>query len=186
MSFLSPLSLAWLGLLVPLVLLYVLKRRREARVVGSTLLWELAQRDMRAERPWQRLVPHLSLLLQALVLVLGALALARPTGGTTVPAGARVTVVVDTSASMAAREEEGTRMDLARAALRAIARELPPGGELSIVEAAAEPNVVVSATADPVRLETAIAALAVRGGAAALEAAVALAAERLHDAPERS
>lgn len=186
MSFLSPASLAWLGLLVPLVLLYVLKRRRQARVVGSTLLWELAQRDMRAERPWQRLVPHLSLLLQALVLILGAIALARPTGGTTVPAGARVTVVVDTSASMAAREETGTRMDAAREALRTIARELPPGGELSIVEAASEPNVVLSATADPVRLEAAIAGLVVRGGTAAIEAAVAVAAERLEDAPSGS
>ena len=47
-ALLSPISLAWLGLLVPLVLLYVLKRRRETRVVGSTLLWELALRDMRA------------------------------------------------------------------------------------------------------------------------------------------
>lgn len=186
MSFLSPASLAWLGLLAPLILLYVLKRRREARVVGSTLLWELAQRDMRAERPWQRLVPHLSLLLQALVLILGAVALARPTGGTSVPAGARVTVVVDTSASMAAREDDGTRMDLARAALRTIARELPPGGELSILEAASEPNVVVPWTADPVRLETAIAALEVRGGSASLETAVALAAERLRDAPSGS
>ena len=72
MGLLSPLSLLWLGLLVPLVLLYVLKRRRERKVVGSTLLWEAAVRDLRAERPWQRLRPHLSLLLQALVIVLGA------------------------------------------------------------------------------------------------------------------
>src|SRR6478736_5819992 len=96
-ALLSPISLAWLGLLVPLVLLYVLKRRRETRIVGSTLLWELAMRDMRAERPWQRLVPHLSLLLQALVLILGAIALARPAGAGQVPTGARVAVVVDTS-----------------------------------------------------------------------------------------
>ena len=77
MELLSPWSLAWLGLLGPLVLLYVLKRRRQEREVGSTLLWELALRDLRAERPWKRLVPHLSLLLQALVLIAGVLL--RPT-----------------------------------------------------------------------------------------------------------
>ena len=65
MSLLSPLSLLWVGLLAPLVLLYVLKRRRQAREVGSTLLWELALRDLRAERPWKKLVPQLALLLQA-------------------------------------------------------------------------------------------------------------------------
>ena len=78
MRLLSPLSLAWLGLLVPLVLLYVLRRRREERSVGSTLLWEAALRDLRAERPWRRLIPHLSLLLQILVLLAAAFALARP------------------------------------------------------------------------------------------------------------
>src|SRR5690348_10521846 len=79
-SALSPWSLAWLGLLVPLILLYVLKRRRDRKVVSSTLLWEAVLRDLRAERPWQRLRPHLSLILQALVLIVGALALARPAG----------------------------------------------------------------------------------------------------------
>jgi hypothetical protein len=72
MSLLSPLSLAWLGLLAPLIGLYILRRRREARVVGSTLLWDRAVRDMRAERPWQRLIPYLSLILQALAILLAA------------------------------------------------------------------------------------------------------------------
>ena len=39
MNFAAPLQLAWLGLLVPLVVLYILRRRRERRRVGSTLLW---------------------------------------------------------------------------------------------------------------------------------------------------
>ena len=92
MELLSPWSLAWLGLLAPLVLLYVLKRRRTERTVGSTLLWEAALRDLRAERPWQRLKPHLSLLLQALVLIVGAIALARPAGVGQIPNGARLAV----------------------------------------------------------------------------------------------
>jgi len=90
MDLLSPLQLAWLGLLGPLIILYILKRRRQVREIGSTLLWEAALRDLRAERPWKRLVPHLSLLLQALVIVAGAIALARPAGAGRVPRGARI------------------------------------------------------------------------------------------------
>lgn len=185
-SLLSAPSLAWLGLLAPLVLLYVLKRRREERRVGSTLLWALAVRDMRAERPWQKLIPQVSLLLQALVLIFGALALARPAGVGQVPSGARVAVIVDTSASMATREDGGTRLDLARRAALGLARTLPPGGEMMLVAGSADPVVLVPSSHDLAALEHAIDGLRETGGAAAIDRAVALAAERLREAPAGS
>jgi len=185
-NLLSPLSLLWLGLLAPLIVLYVLKRRRTERTVGSTLLWALAQRDLRAERPWQRLVPHLSLLLQALVIIAGAFALSRPAGAGHLPTGARVIVVLDTSASMAARDEDGVRFDRAKDALRALARSLPPGGELSIVEGAGEPSMLLPPTGDLLRIEAAIDRLTVNGGTQAIERAVALSSERLESAPDGS
>jgi hypothetical protein len=183
---LSPLSLLWLGLLVPLVLLYVLERRRERRVVGSTLLWEAALRDLFAERPWQRLRPHLSLLLQALVVVIGAIALARPAGVGRVPTGARIVVIVDVSTSMAARDAEGVRLERARAVARSLARDLPEGGAMMVIAAAREPEVLGAPTGDRVQLESAIDRLRVRGPGADLEAAVAIAAERMRDAPAGS
>lgn len=186
MNLLSPWSLAWLGLLVPLILLYVLKRRRERKVVGSTLLWEAALRDLRAERPWQRLRPHLSLLLQALVLIAGALALSRPAGIGQVPEGARLALVVDVSASMATSEETGTRLERARTIARSLARDLPEGGAMMVIAAGAEPEVLAAPTADRVRLEGALDRLRLRGPGADLEGAVALAAERLRDAPAGS
>ncbi len=186
MELLSPWSLAWLGLLAPLVLLYVLKRRREPRTVGSTLLWEAALRDLRAERPWQRLRPHLSLLLQALVLLAGAVALARPAGAGQVPSGARLAVVVDVSSSMAARDAEGVRIERACEVVRSLARSLPEGGAMMIVAAGPEAEVVAAPTADRVRLERGIDRLRPGGPAADLEGAVAVAAERLQGAPAGS
>jgi hypothetical protein len=186
MSLLSPWSLAWLGLLVPLVLLYVLRRRRQRTIVGSTLLWEAALQDLRAQHPWQRLRPHLSLILQALALIAGAVALARPAGAGQVPRGARLAVVVDVSASMAAREEGATRLSRARALARSLARDLPEGGAMMLVAAAREPEVLAAPTADRVALERGLDRLAPRGPGCDLEAAVALAAERLHDAPAGS
>ncbi len=186
MGLLSPWSLAWLGLLVPLVLLYVLKRRRERKIVGSTLLWEAALRDLRAERPWQRLRPHLSLLLQALVLIAGAIALSRPAGAGQIPTGARLAVVVDVSSSMAATEDGVTRLDRARELARSLARDLPPGGAMMVVAAGAQPEVLSAPTADRIRLEAALDRLRVRGPGVDLEDSVALAAERLRDAPPGS
>lgn len=186
MELLSPWSLAWLSLLAPLVALYVLKRRRERKVVASTLLWEAALRDLRAERPWQRLRPHLSLLLQALALLAGALALARPSGAAPVLAGARLAVVLDASASMGARDGGDTRLERARAQALAMARGLPADGEMMVVVAGAEAEVLVSPSRDRIELERGLARVAVRSNGADLEAAVAVAAERMRDAPPGS
>ena len=124
MSFTAPLQLAWLGLLVPLVVLYILRRRRERRRVGSTLLWESALRDLRAESPFRRLVPHLSLLLQALIIILGALALARPSGAARLPEGAQLAIVVDTSLSSTTSPGRGRRArKLSTARLRSVSPE---------------------------------------------------------------
>ena len=183
MSFLAPWNLAWLGLLVPLVGLYVLKRRRQERRVGSTLLWEQALRDLRAERPWKRLMPQLSLLLQALVILAGAIALARPAGAGRLPAGASTVVIVDVSVSMDATEGGRSRLDEARAIATDVARGLPPGGTMMLVGAGSEPAVHAPFEEDAAALERAIAGLRTRGVGADLEAAVALARERLGATP---
>ncbi len=186
MELLAPAQLLWLGLAGPLILLYVLRRRRQEREVGSTLLWDLALRDMRAERPWKRLIPHVSLLLQLLVLIAGAIALARPTGAGGAVAGARTAVIIDTSASMAAVDGDVRRLDRARDVARSLARGMPPGGDLMLIEAAKEPAVIAAPTRDATQIEAVLSRLEVRGGRADLEAAVSLAAERMRDAPAGS
>jgi hypothetical protein len=183
MQLLSPWSLAWHGLLAPLLLLYVLKRRRQRRVVGSTLLWEAALRDLRAERPWRRLVPHLILLLQALAIVAGALALARPTLGRHPPRGAQVAVVLDTSVSMAARGAEGrSRLDRARRVAEQTVKGIGPGGRFTLVEASREPSVLLSGADDATSATEVLEQVRVRAGGADLEGAVAVASERLRGA----
>lgn len=186
MTFLAPMQLLWLGLLVPLIALYILKRRRQRRVIGSTLLWEQAVRDMRAERPWKRLLPQVALLLQILAIVAGSVALARPAGAGSVPGGAWIAVVIDASASMAAKHGEGTRFEVAKDAALDLARSLPPGGRMMLVEAGSEGEVLAPLTGDRATLEEAIGRLRVRGGSANLEGAVAVAAERLRESPDGS
>lgn len=190
MTFAAPLQLAWLGLLLPLVVLYILRRRRERRRVGSTLLWEAALRDLRAESPFRRLVPHLSLLLQALIIILGALALARPSGAARLPEGAQLAIVVDTSLSMgAAPDGQGERqapLERARRYLRQRTASLPPGARVLVVAAGTSPTLLSPLTADRVNLERAADALRVTCPVADLASAIDLASERLTGAPEGS
>ena len=72
----NPKGLFLLLLAIPIVLLYVLKVRRERRVVGSTWLWAEARRDLTARHPWKRLRAEVPLALQLLGLLGLALAFA--------------------------------------------------------------------------------------------------------------
>src|SRR6188768_3093337 len=153
----SPANLALLGLLVPLVLLYVLRIRREKRRVPYTWLWRSAERDLLAKHPFRRLFPYVSLLLEALALSALALAFARP-----IVRGGQIdtlhlAIVVDTSASMSALGADGrTRFELAREAARRVSRQLAPGADALVVEAGREPRVVSPFERDPKRIEAAI------------------------------
>ena len=69
----------WLLLLLPvLVLLYLLKLRREERLISSTYLWQKMVQDMEANTPWQKLRRNLLLLLQLLFLSILIFSIARP------------------------------------------------------------------------------------------------------------
>ena len=74
----APGGLWLLGLLLPLLVLYVLKIRRQRVTVSSTWLWAAAARDLAAKSPFKRLVVQVPLLLELLALSLLALSLARP------------------------------------------------------------------------------------------------------------
>ena len=79
MSFLQPWAFLLLGLVVPLLLLYFLKVRRQQRRVSSVLLWSPVFRDQQASALFQRLHIDPLIILQILALVLLTLAIARPT-----------------------------------------------------------------------------------------------------------
>ena len=63
---------------MPLVVLYILKIKRERMRVPSTWLWAAARRDLLAKHPFKKLVPELPLFLQLLALI-GLVARARAT-----------------------------------------------------------------------------------------------------------
>lgn len=123
MNFLSWQSIAWAaGLTVPpLVALYFLKLKRAARVVPSTLLWRKSIEDLHVNSPFQRLRSSLLLLLQLLVLLLGAVALGQPLWEQSKAYEDTLILLIDHSASMGALEAGGqTRLELAKEQARRV------------------------------------------------------------------
>ncbi len=125
MEFLTPWSALFVAAvaLPALVLLYLLKLRRQPLRIASTLLWEQAFEDLQANVPFQRLRYSLLLLIQFLLLAALLIAFAQPvlTGGVQ-PAG-RIIVLIDVSASMRATDVDPndpsqSRLDAARAEAR--------------------------------------------------------------------
>jgi hypothetical protein len=144
MSLLAPLAL--LGLLtVPVILaFYMLQLRREERTVSSTFLWQHLVRDVEANAPWQRLRRSLLLLLQLLLAVLLVAVVARPVLERPAALARDLVVIVDASASMAARDVFPDRLAAAKQAAIDALRDLPSDGRVSVIAAAESARVVAS------------------------------------------
>ena len=174
-----PLGLGWIGLLGPLLLLYLLKVRRPRQRVSSLWLWQAAERDLRAERPFRRLRASVSLILEALALLALALALAGPASSSSRRDVPRVVVVADVSASMATREGDQDRLTLAKRALTNELRGYQPGTEIMLLAAGKEPQLISGFERDWARLTAAIGRLQVREEEGRLGATLAMASDQL-------
>ncbi|HEV8643254.1 MAG TPA: VWA domain-containing protein [Methylomirabilota bacterium] len=156
MSFLSPLAFAIFALSLPLVLLYFLKVRRRQQTVPSLLLWDPSLRDREASAFFQRLQRDPLLILQILALLALTLALARP-AVTVMGQGARkVVVVLDTSASMKARDVGSSRFAVARSQAAALVGRLGEGAEVMVIETGVHPRVLAPLSRERERAVAAI------------------------------
>ncbi|MCS7070686.1 MAG: VWA domain-containing protein, partial [Anaerolinea sp.] len=177
MSFLAPLALIGLSLIIPVLLLYMLRLRRREVVVSSTFLWQQVLRDSEANTPWQRLRRNLLLIIQLVVLILLVLALARPFAIVPAVSAARTLLLIDASLSMNAIDSpDGTRLAEARARAREIVETLNDGAEASILRVGDSVEVIAPYTADRAALIAALDRVTPGMGGADWDAALTLAA----------
>lgn len=151
MNFLTPAWLAIAGLAIYVLVLHM--RRRRSFDVPSVMLWRLMENTAAPSRTLRWPPPSLLLLLQILVVVLGALALAQPLLGAGRTDSSHTIYVIDTSASMRASDGSPARFDEARAFLEAGIRN---GGatsdhRISVVTAGSSPRVLVARQPDSER-----------------------------------
>jgi len=167
LSFAAP-QFLWALLALPLVvLLHFVRSRRRRTEVSALFLWQRARRTAERRR---RIAPTWLLVAQLLFTALAALALARPelTGG---PAADRI-IIVDASASMAAHDPDGVRLDKARAVA---AHLLSGAGRVALVRAGVDARVLVPLTSDRSAVRRALAGLRAGDHTADLARAVSVA-----------
>ena len=171
MSFLVPGALALFALSIPLLVLYMLRSRRQRFEVPSVMLWAGEEEFVSAAVPWQRLKITGALLLQLLALAAFAILLSRPFFEEETLLGPHTVLIVDTSGSMAM---EG-RLDAAKERAVELAAEASDAQLISIVDGGPNPRVLAAFSRDPEGLRQAIATLSPTGGSDELGEALRLA-----------
>lgn len=182
MAFLTPLSFLLL-LLIPLVIMmYLLKLRRTEQQVSSVYLWQRMVRDLEANAPWQRLRRNLLLLLQVLFLAFIILALARPFTRAEGSGSQSTIIIIDTSASMAAKDAAPDRLEAAKDQAQRVVDELPDDARVTVIGAGQSAQILVASSQDRRQAYLAIDKLKAQPGDSrmtdALELASAIAARQ--------
>ncbi|HEY7915320.1 MAG TPA: VWA domain-containing protein [Blastocatellia bacterium] len=157
MRFLSSSALWWMLTGAIIILFYLLKLKRKRRVVSSVILWQRALEEMEANAPLKRLRRSLLLLLQLVALVALVFSLARPLVTTSALASGSTIIIIDSSASMSARDEAGgTRLDRAKALAREMVAGLSSDDRAAVIESSSRVTVRSAITSDRAALASAI------------------------------
>ena len=157
MRFLSASALWWLALGAVIIFFYLLKLKRTRLRVPSVLLWQRALEELEANAPFRRLRRSLLLLLQLLALAAIVFALARPLVTTRALAAGSTVIIIDTTASMSARDESGrTRLDRARELALDMVEGLGSDDRAAVVESSSRVMVRAAMTSDRAALRSAI------------------------------
>lgn len=156
MGFAHPIMLAFLGLFLPVIALYLLKQQRRRVRVATLLFWDKILKDEQTVTSLARLRKLLSLLLQLLFIALLALALARPLVSDAITGARRIVLFLDTSASMLVREGDGVRFDEAKAQALKLVKGLAQGDTMMLITVDQHPAVVRPFTNSKRELEAAI------------------------------
>jgi len=156
MRFANPAGL-WLALLViPIIILHVLKPRRQRVSVSSVFLWDEAPRPVSAAVPWHRLRPSWLLLAQILAALLLAGLVANPIRSTDAILADHTVFIIDGSGSMAARDGDPDRLADAVSIARDLRDQMPSGAIASVVEAGPRSRVLLSASPDELAFDQAL------------------------------
>ena len=149
MTFANPAGLALLGLALPVILLHILRPRRHAVTVSSTFLWRALERPVSAAAPWHKLRWSALLLAQLLAVALLAVIVAKPVRLGAAALAKHTVFIVDASGSMAAADGSPDRVHAAVDRANELRKQLPEGGEASIVVAGERPRVILTSSDDP-------------------------------------
>ena len=148
MRFIYPSLLIW-GTLAAVVLALYLFRRRPRLEQVSTLLFFKSLAKEHSEAAWLRYLKRLiSFLLSLLVVVAGVFALARMVIAPEADELQGIVVVMDRSASMAARQDDRDRLQVASQLVRRNVAGLPPSVPVTLIAYDQRPEIILPRSLD--------------------------------------
>lgn len=160
MSFQSPLALLWFLPVGGFILaLYLLRLRRRDFVVPASFLWPERQDEVRANSLFQKLKFNWLWVLQLLALLALVLGLARWQMRQENVQGLTSVVIVDASASMGATDVKPDRFGVAVKRAAELVKAMKPGDRMALIEAGANPRVLVGLSDDPAKLRLGVESL---------------------------
>jgi von Willebrand factor type A domain/Aerotolerance regulator N-terminal len=164
-----------LGIIPILILIHTLKSKPRQIDVTNLFLWNEVLKERGYNLNFERLKRNLPLLLQILIVVLAAVALAKPTWTYPTPQKGNIILVIDTSASMKTRSGSGIRFDLARQKALQLIENREQGQKILIVEAGRNSVVKTGFTDNSSHAQNLVNKLHPTDAAANLETAIYLA-----------
>jgi hypothetical protein len=135
MGFLSPLSFLFLSTVAVLISFYFFKKQFDRQTISSIYLWNQTVKDWETNRWHNKLKTNLLLFLQILFMIAVVFALVRPYVTSEGINSDHLVIIVDTSATMAAEEENGTRFKLAKDKAMEIVHSLNDEQAVTVIEA---------------------------------------------------
>ncbi len=158
MGFITPAMLGLAAIAGPIILLYMLRLRRQEVKISSTMLWQRLMQDREANTPWQKLRRNLLLILQLLILAALVFALARPFLPVPSVAAGSVALLIDASASMNATDMPAgaSRFEAAQEDALALVGDLANDEVMTVISVGSTPQVLSPPTSDRTALREAI------------------------------
>jgi hypothetical protein len=175
MQFLNPGMLAVLGLIPILLLIHTFKPKPRQVDVTNLFLWQEVLRERNSRLTFERLKKNLPLLFQILIVLIAALALAKPVWMYDTSKKGNMILVIDTSASMKTKSGSGTRFDVASEKAVELIGQHDTDQKILIVEAGSKPAVKAGFLENSNQAKNIIKSLSPSDASADLEDAIYLA-----------
>lgn len=155
MSFLSPIYFLFLIAIPIVILLYLLRTRRQVLIVPSIYLWKRYTKEELRYSVFKKFLKDILLILQVLAIILLTLGLVKPAIFSSIKAR-NVVFIIDTSCSMQAKDIKPTRFDLARKKALEIVDSLGRGASISVFTSDSKTKFLLDYTTDKRRVKEVI------------------------------
>ncbi|WP_263458248.1 vWA domain-containing protein [Sutcliffiella rhizosphaerae] len=142
MGFSAPLYFLFSVFLLLVIFMYFFRKQYETKNIPSVLLWQEWMNEFEAQAWWRKLQHHLLLYLQLLALCFLIVTLAQPFYNKDGLKGDHIIFIMDTSASMTAKEGEVTRLELAKKEAKEILAKVNDQ-HITVIHASETPEILI-------------------------------------------